>query len=56
MKPTYEWRDCVTCEAKFIEDCKHLQVIIGGKNKIPEYCWREDLIRIEPKPHNNKER
>ncbi len=51
MKPEYEWRECVTCEAKYIEDCKHQEVDIGGVKKLPDYCFRRDLIKIEPKSH-----
>lgn len=48
----YEFRDCVRCECKWIEDCPHIIVELGGKVKLPIDCWREDRVKIEPKPHN----
>jgi hypothetical protein len=51
MRPDYEWRECVSCEAKYIEECKHQEVGIGGIHKLPDYCYREDLVRDKPKPH-----
>lgn len=54
MKGYSEYRECVQCEAKYIEDCPHVVVILGGKNQIPEDCWREDLIKLTAKPHNDE--
>ncbi len=56
MKPEYEWRDCVHCEVKYIEDCKHQDVDLNGKRKLPDYCFRKDLVRDEPNPHKQNER
>ena len=52
----FEWRECVRCECKFIEDCSHVVVELGGKNSIPNYCWRKDLIKEGPKPHNTDDK
>jgi hypothetical protein len=51
MMPEYEWRDCVGCKACYLEDCKHQEVGVGGIKKLPDYCYREDLIKLTPKPH-----
>ena len=46
--------ECMQCKAVYIEDCKHQDVGIGGKRELPDYCYREDLIKDEKKPHLNE--
>lgn len=53
MKQEFEWRECVLCEAKYIEDCKHIDVAIGGKPELPKSCWRIESIKNIPKPHES---
>jgi hypothetical protein len=48
----YEWRDCVQCECSYIEDCKHVNVELGGNPVLPDMCWRKDFIKLTPKPHH----
>jgi hypothetical protein len=51
-------RPCSMCEAKYIEDCLLIEVTLEGKPKLPDKCWREDLIKNIPKSHevnNSKE-
>jgi hypothetical protein len=52
-KREFELRKCVHCEVKYIEDAECIDVEIGGKPVLPEGCWRKDLIRVTPKPHND---
>jgi hypothetical protein len=52
MKLEFEWRECVLCEAKYIEDCKHIDVAIGGKPELPKSCWRIESIKNIPRPHD----
>jgi hypothetical protein len=52
MKPEYELRKCVRCEVRYIEDCPYVEVDLEGKPKLPKYCYREDLVKLTPKPHN----
>jgi hypothetical protein len=55
-KQEYEFRICVSCEARYIEDCECIEIELGtGKPILPKYCWRQDLIKLTPKPHNNAE-
>jgi hypothetical protein len=50
-KPEFELRQCVRCEIRWIEDCPYAEVDIEGKPKLPKYCYRVDLVKITPKPH-----
>jgi hypothetical protein len=51
----FEYRVCVHCEAKYIEDCRVADIEIGtGKPLIPKGCWRREYVKEEPKPHDKK--
>ena len=54
MRPQYKWQECMSCEAHYIEDCKYQGVDLEGKHLLPDYCYREDLIRDSPKLHDEK--
>ena len=45
------FKKCQSCKVYYIEDCPHLEVVIGGKNELPIDCWREDLVKKTAKPH-----
>lgn len=45
--------DCVNCEVKYIEDCKYIEVAIGGKPVLPARCWRREWIKLTAKPHDH---
>ena len=51
-QPIFELRVCVRCEVKWIEDCPAIEVEVGGKPVLPAGCWRRELIKLEPKPHD----
>lgn len=56
MKPEFEYRDCVQCEANYLDQCKHIVVVIGGKPELPDVCWRRDRVKLMPEPHNQEQR
>jgi hypothetical protein len=54
MKPEFEFRKCVHCDAHYIEECPQIEVVIGGKPELPEGCWRRDKVELKAKSHKKK--
>lgn len=54
MTKELDWKFCVQCVTKYIEDCPYAGVDLEGKPEVPGKCWKAEDIKMIPRPHKTE--